>query len=224
LFPLTKETPKSLLKVGSSTVLDIEVGHLMDCGIKDIVITTGHQAEKMEKHVLGKYPHASIALVNNEKYDTTNYIYSMWLARSFTDNDTILLHGDTVFERSILRELVTCSFENAVLVNGMIEAPDKDFKADIRDGIVREIGIDAHGGKGCFCAPIYKLSKTVICRWMEQIERFVEAGEVTCYAEDALNQIAHEIELKPLDYGDRFCMEIDTRDDLEQARGHYEHL
>jgi len=40
---------------------------------------------------------------------------------------------------------------------------------------------------------------------------------VDCYAEDAFNEISAEVLLRPL-YFKEFCMEIDTRADLEKTR------
>lgn len=88
LLPLTKEVPKCLLKVDGKTILDIEIGNLINSGIKDIIITTGYQAEKIEEYINSKYPDINFTLVKNERYDTTNYIYSMgW--HKISDKDCV---------------------------------------------------------------------------------------------------------------------------------------
>lgn len=49
MLPLTKNMPKCLLKINGKTILQHQIDVLKKCGIKEIVIITGHEAEKIEK-------------------------------------------------------------------------------------------------------------------------------------------------------------------------------
>lgn len=40
--------------------------------------------------------------VKNELYKDTNYIYSIYCAREYLDDDILLMHGDLVFESAVL--------------------------------------------------------------------------------------------------------------------------
>jgi len=44
LRPLTDDKPKALMKIGDKTLLDYQMDSLLGCGIKDMIITTGHFA------------------------------------------------------------------------------------------------------------------------------------------------------------------------------------
>jgi hypothetical protein len=54
--------------------------------------------------------------------------------------------------------------------------------------------------------------------WLDEVEKFIEKGEVKRYAEDAFNEISDTIVLRPLYFEDELCMEIDTMGDLEETR------
>jgi choline kinase len=222
LFPMTENLPKSLMTVTDKTILDIELENLTCCGIKKIIITTGHRQEKIAGHIRANYSDIEISLVNNEKFDSTNYIYSIWLTRKLIDDDIVILHGDLVFEKTLLDRLLEHPSENAALINNVIELPKRDFKAVIQDGVIKKIGIEFFGEGAFFCAPLYKFSKAGFLRWMAEIDSFVNEGSVTCYAENAFNNISDEINLTPVYYDKEFCMEIDTAEDLDIARKHYE--
>jgi phosphoenolpyruvate phosphomutase len=224
LMPQTKNLPKSLLKINDKTILDIEMENLAACGIRDIIITTGHKHDVMERYATAKYPSSNISLVRNERFDTTNYIYSIWLTRDHVDDDIVILHGDMVFEAKLLERLLNHPSENGALVNNVVEPPEKDFKAVVKNGFIKKIGVDLSGQDAYFCAPIYKFSKAGFSRWLLEIDSFVKAGNVRCYAEEAFNNIAGKIQLKAVYYGDEFCMEIDTRRDLDLAREYYRNL
>ena len=215
LRPLTDRYPKSLLRVGGKTLIDYQLEALAKHGICDIVITTGHLGKKLEDHVR-KTGATSVQFVHNPEYERTNYIYSLWLTKDLVDDDIVLLHGDLIFDSVLIGKLLEAR-GNRVLVNRYMLSPEKDFKALIERGRVVQIGVNLSGPGTFFCAPMYKFSKSDFLLWLDKIEVFVRQGEVDCYAEDAFNEISDKVLLRPL-YFKEFCMEIDTRADLERTR------
>jgi len=215
LRPLTDRYPKSLLRVGGKTLIDYQLEALAKHGVCDIVITTGHLGKKLEDHVR-KTSAASVQFVKNPEYVRTNYIYSLWLTKGLVDDDIILLHGDLIFDSVLIQKLLAAQ-GNRVLVNRYVLSPEKDFKALIKRGRVVRIGVNLCGPGAFFCAPMYKFSKADFLLWLDKIENFVRQGKVDCYAEDALNEISDDVLLSPL-YFKEFCIEIDTKADLEKTR------
>lgn len=53
LRPLTDNTPKPLLPIGSSTVIDRNIDALRRCGVSDIYVTTRYLADQIEAHFSG---------------------------------------------------------------------------------------------------------------------------------------------------------------------------
>jgi len=215
LRPLTNRIPKPLIKIGDKTLLDYQVESLIKHGIEGVIITTGPFKEKLEEHVQSNY-RIKVWFVNNPRYETTNYIYSLWLTKNLIDSDVLLLHGDLLFDDVLIGRL-TGAKDNRVLVNRKIKPPEKDFKTLIENNRIIKIGVELSGPKAYFCAPMYKFSKADFLRWLAEIDDFIMQGKINCYAEDAFNKISNEIVLRPL-YFEEFCMEIDTMDDLEKAR------
>ena len=218
LMPLTKDIPKSLVRVNSKTIIDIEIENILYCGINRFIITTGYKEDKLRNYVRERYPNLDVIFVENEKYDSTNYIYSMWLTKNFIDDDILLLHGDMVFDKKLLKKLLNAKSSTSVLVNNKIKPPEKDFKAVIENNIVKKIGVNFFGDNAYFSAPIYKFEKARFIRWLEEIDCFIRNGNIKCYAEDAFNKISDEIRLVPTYYNDGFCMEIDDMKDLKIAK------
>ena len=120
LFPLTKEIPKSLVNIGNRTILGHQLSNLFGCGIKDVVITTGFFEGKIKEYIKKRYSNINVSYVNNPRYNSTNYIYSMWLTKEFIDDDIILLHGDLLFDAKLLERLIAAE-GNRVLINKKIE-------------------------------------------------------------------------------------------------------
>jgi phosphoenolpyruvate phosphomutase len=182
-------------------------------------MTTGPFENKIKKYLKNEYPDLNVSYVKNPKYRTTNYIYSMWLTKRLIDDDIILIHGDLLFERKLLERLISEKHANCVLVNKEIKPPpEKDFKAIIENGRVIKIGVEFSGENTYFSAPLYKFSKPDFLYWLNEIEKFVKKGDLKIYAESVFNEISNKILLRPLYFTKEFCMEIDTKEDLEIAR------
>jgi len=218
LRPLTYDIPKPLIKVGNKTILDYQMDNLVGCDIRSIIITTGPFEDKIKRHIKEKYPNLDVSYVNNPKYDTTNYIYSMWLTKRLINDDIILLHGDLLFDRKLLERLIEEKYENCVLVNRQIKPPEKDFKAVIENNRVVKIGVEFSGENAFFSAPLYKFSRSDFLYWLDEIEKFIEKRDTKGYAETVFNEISNKIILRPLYFDDALCMEIDTEEDLKKAR------
>ena len=191
----TKEHPKCMCRIDEQgTIISWQVKLLAQVGIREAVVTTGHY-------------------VPNPDYADTNYIVSMDNARHLLmDDDVISLHGDLVMHPGVMEMLAAASVSCGA-VDASLPLPEKDFKARLQDGRISAIGVDVFGEDCVAFQPAYRFLKKDFRRWMEEIRRFVEAGERKCYAENAFNAVWQEIELYPLDVQGLLCAEIDNMED-----------
>jgi hypothetical protein len=84
LYPLTKNTPKSLIEVGNGiTMLESQLHSLKENGIKDITIIVGYKAEQIEAKIKKYANDFNINTVYNPFYETSNNLISVWMARHF---------------------------------------------------------------------------------------------------------------------------------------------
>lgn len=214
---LTKDRPKCLVMLGDgTTILGRQLSILEKCGVDDIVITTG-QYDREIREACSEYPQLNITFVENELYDSTNYIYSVYKAREHLDDDIILLHGDLVFEEYAILRLID-SKKSCVVTNTFQSDPSKDFKAAIENGRITKISVKLSDG-AVPSQPAYKLLESDMGIWVERIVKYSDEGKRSCYAEDALNDVLDSIDMVPVDLKNILCMEIDDQDDLAFANG-----
>ncbi len=214
---LTREHPKCMTEISPrETILSRQLRLLAEAGIRQVVITTGYYDQVLMDYCKSLNTGLDIAFVRNPRYAETNYIYSIWCARDLLRGEEILLmHGDLVFEPSVLEE-AAASEDSCMKVSSTLPLPEKDFKAVVRDGRVLRVGVD------CFddaleAQALYHLKAEDWDRWLSKIGELCEAGETSCYAEEALNRLEGACRIRALDVGDRLCAEIDTPEDLENV-------
>ena len=171
---LTSEHPKCMTEISArETILSRQLRLLADAGIKDVVMTTGYFDSILVNYCKElDYP-LNITFVNNPLYAETNYIYSIYCAREELDDDIVLMHGDVVFEASVLDDILACE-SSCIKVSSTTPLPDKDFKAVVKDGKVSAVGIEFFDS-AMEAQALYKLNKADWKVWLENICAFCEA-------------------------------------------------
>lgn len=216
---LTKDKPKSMVELkNGETIFERQLRLLRECGIKDVIVTTGPFKEKIEAVTREpQFADMNFTLVENPVYDKTNYIYSMYCAREYLNDDMIMLHGDLVFNKELLKKVLASSDKDLITINHKKKLPEKDFKGRIKNGNLQEVSINIFD-EDCFALqPMYKLSKETLKKWLEKTVEFVQKGETKVYAENAFNEILPNLSVKEFSYENDFIDEVDNPDDLERV-------
>ena len=186
---LTSEHPKCMTEISKSdTILSHQLKLLKAEGIKDIVITTGYFDDILVNYCNSLELGLNYTFVKNPKFDSTNYIYSIYCAKEYLDDDVIMMHGDLVFETKVLEEVINYP-DSCMTVSSTLELPQKDFKAVIEDGKITKVGIEFFD-HAMAAQPLYKLKKEDWKKWLDEICNFCENGTTSCYAENAFNEIS----------------------------------
>ncbi len=138
---ITLNTPKPLLKIANTTIIEYLVNCLKEIGVNKIYIVTGFKS-KMIKSKLGK----SVNYIHNKKFKTTNSIYSLYLAKKYLQNSNfILINGDIFLSKvyflkiknfynstsfGIKRKKYFNGEMNIILKNNLIKKISKNIKSN----------------------------------------------------------------------------------------------
>ena len=210
---LTSEHPKCMTEISPrETILSRQLQQVADVGIREVVITTGLFDRVLTEYCESLDLPLSFTFVKNPIYDKTNYIYSIYCAREYLKDDILLMHGDLVFENSVLDQAL--AFEGSCMtVSSTLPLPEKDFKAQVKNGKVMRVGVDIFD-EAMEAQALYKLKKADWQVWLGKICEFCEAGNTKVYAENALNELNGAANIFALDVQDQLCAEIDNPEDL----------
>jgi len=221
LRPLTNNTPKCLLKVGSKSILELTIENLIANRISDIVIVTGYLDSMIVDFMNEKFPYLKITYCHNELYASTNNIYSLWLAyESLAGDDMLLMDSDIVFDKEIIAKLLNSGFKNCLALkkhnvsdeeikvkadnHGRILEISKEVKPEEAEG--ESIGIEIFSGN--LLTELFSAIK----------HKVVKEKKVNIFYEAAFQELIdnnHDIFI--VDVTEHFCMEIDTAADLQLA-------
>ncbi len=210
---LTSEHPKCMTEISrTETILSRQLNMLVEAGVTEVVMTTGLFDGVLVNYCQSLDLPIHITYVKNPMYKDTNYIYSIYCAREYLDDDIILMHGDLVFESSVM-DAVMVSETSCMTVSSTLSLPEKDFKAVVKNGKVVKVGIEFFN-EAMAAQALYKLKKKDWKVWLDKIVSFCESDKVKCYAENALNEVADQCNITALDIKDDLCSEIDDVKDL----------
>lgn len=209
----TSEHPKCMTEISSKeTILSRQLRQIVDSGIKDVVMTTGLFDSVLVNYCQSLELPLNFMFVNNPAYMETNYIYSIYCAKEYLDDDIILMHGDLVFENDVF-DAVIGSATSCMTVSSTMFLPEKDFKAVIREGHITKVGIEFFNEANA-AFPLYKILKDDWKVWLNRIVKFCESNRKDCYAEIAFNEVSDKCVIYPLDVKNKLCAEIDNPEDL----------
>ena len=223
LRPLTLHTPKCLLKVGERTLLQRSMDALIASGIHQFVIVTGYLHEKIEDFVSQTYGKSiDVCFIHNKDYETTNNIYSLWLARPQADGEEVLLlDSDLLYDGQIVERVLADSHDN-VLTLIRHELGEEEMKV-----VTNTSGAIVEISKTCNPAlaageslGIERMGKVYTTALYEELEVMMneEHLENKFYELAFLRLIAKGITFSVLDVTDLFSCELDTVEDFENAK------
>ncbi len=214
---LVSDHPKCMTRISpTETIISRQLRQIADVGIEEAIITTGPFHDLLTDYCSSLGLPIDITFANNSLFAETNYIYSIFCAKNhLRNNDILMMHGDLVFDDTVL-DLILGLEKSVIAVSTTIPLPEKDFKAVVKDGKIKKIGVEFF--KNAVAAqPLYSLLKNDWELWLDKIIEYCEEGKTSCYAENALNEITEACEILPYDVGDSLCTEIDTPEDLENV-------
>lgn len=217
LRPFTDYQSKGMVPVAGVPIIGRLIGQCMAAGVTDFVVTTGHAADSLIPFCRSLAPKANWQFIHNSRFAETNYIYSLWLARSVIQGDGLLLHTDIICHPEVFKRLA-CQNTSSVVIDPTTPLSTKDFVARLAGNLITEISVGLSGDNTVNCLPLYKLAAVDWAVWLAAIDAAVAAGRVNEYAEVVFNQLSPQFALAPLAcQTGEWILEVDTKDDMLRA-------
>jgi choline kinase len=205
---LDQGLPKCLTPLaGTISILDMQLSHLL-AFTTDIHVVVGFRKEL----VTARY--AGCVFVDNDRFATTNTAVSLALGLESTGNsDVLLINGDVVFEKDVLRRVLSEPSSGMAAKRGAMAEEEMKYRTDADRRIIAlsKALMPAEGeavGINFVCAADVPLLRSAlkICGAQDYFEKGFETA------------IAAGMNVFERDVSDLQCIEVDFPADLEMAR------
>jgi choline kinase len=213
LRPLTDDRPKCLLEVGGRSLLEHQVEALKRCGVTEIVMVVGYHGDQIKARMGNR-----LRYITNERYDQTNSLYSLWLARDELSSGALILNSDVLALPVLFERLVQTPAPAALLVELGEHFEPEDMKVTLNGGHVRDFGKDlpperAHAHN----VGVAKFEHEGALHLVECLDRLVASGHENDWAPVAFKEFARARPLVAVPTAGLPWIEIDYAEDLSRA-------
>jgi len=231
LFPLTKNTPKSLLEIKDGvTLLELQLRNISKCGIKDVSIVTGYLAEQIEAKIKAYSAsfNLNVNIIYNPFYNTSNNLISLWMAKYKMGSDFIVINGDNIFHHNVLERLVKIEDQEITMVVDKKDMyKEEDMKVIMKEDRVlqvsKKIPIEKTNGESVGMIRFKNFGAKLMKETLEQMVRQEDGKKVFWLA--AVQQIIDKgFTVNYLVINENEWSEIDFHPDLKMVRGRLQTL
>ena len=219
LYPLSKNAPKCLTKINGMSILGRLIANLNQHGFKRLVVITGY-LEKCIKDFLGtQIGDITIDYIFSPLYETTNNIYSLWMAREIINEPFLLLESDLVFDGSLLKSML---YPDRIAVAKMQPWMDGTYvtinqsqqvKAFYKDSRAR-LAVDSYKTVNIYCISVSSWRIIV-----KKINQHILEGKTNDYYEIVFSEMIADgsLSFDVVFFDSKPWYEIDTIEDLAKA-------
>src|SRR5664279_2375269 len=224
LAPLTDALPKCLVAMSGVPILERLVHALDGHGFERLVIVTGYKAETLRAYLGESFGGIAVEYLLSPLFETTNNIYSLWLAQQLIDEPFLLVESDVVFDEQLLAPLLE---PGRIAVSRQLPWMGGTTVTLDQDGNVDAFYPPPPGVYGQHCTDAGHFMAVNICSlardtWGEVSERLdshVAAGQTGSFYESVLEEMAAAGSMAPaaVIFPAERWYEIDTPADLTAA-------
>lgn len=216
LEPVSGESVKCLVELGGMTLIERQLGYLRACGITQIGVVVGFQAERIRR-ICGP----NVEYVENPIFAETNSLYSLWLARQLFGKGFVVMNSDVFFHPQLLRDLLTAQYDDAVLVSwrNQTNYGDEEMKVKVRGGQLLDISktMDPKKADGENVG-IVKFGADGASALTKELDKLIANGAKKSWAPRAFLEFSKIRPLHAVSTRGYPWIEIDFPDDLRRAQ------
>jgi choline kinase len=213
-----KSIPKGFLRFGKRPIIEESIDNLLQAGIKQIIIVTGHHFEYYER--LKESYSGIIETVHNSLYALSGSMYSLYCAKDLLIEDFLLVESDIVYEARAILKLLQFPADDAVLLSGPTYSGDEVYVAT--KGI-RIVGMSKDPNKfNAYNAGelvgITKVSQLLFQEMVAEAEIQFNHTLQVAYETDCLSAVSARFPLYHCLVPDLIWSEIDTPSDMRHTQ------
>jgi L-glutamine-phosphate cytidylyltransferase len=219
LYPLTQNEPKCLTIVNTMSILERLIHSLKQHGFKRLVVVTGYLENRIREYLGNQVDNMKIDYVFSPLYETTNNIYSLWMARKVINEPFLLLESDLVFDESLLDAMLYPDRIAVAKVQPWMNGSCVTINESQLVKTFLAFNAESFGEIKYKTVNIYSLSLTSWDCIVKKLDRHISDGKVNDYYETVFAEMITDgsLSLRIVSFDGKPWYEIDTIEDLAEA-------
>ena len=212
-------SPKCLADVSGTPILGRLISSLVENGFKRLVVIVGYRGQQIKDYLDVHSAGLDIHYIESRQYESTNNIYSLWLARNYMRDPFLLIESDLVFDPRLLASMRTS--DRIAVAECRSHMHGTTVSVDT-SGMVASFRVGGLDGPRLpnKTINIYSLSLSTWDEVTRRLELRIAAGRVHDYYESVFGEMAAQgvLPMRAVWFDDGRWSEIDTPEDLLAAR------
>ncbi len=221
LRPLTNNIPKCLARVNEAPILEHLVQSLHQYGFKRLVVVVGYLEQNIRDLLDEIAGSLTVEYIVSPQYETTNNIYSLWLAREIIQEPFLLIESDLIFTPQLLEDMLV---PDRIAISHILPWM-KGSTVTISTHsphYVTDLHINPNGntnGTTYKTVNIYSLSQQSWHRITRRLDFYISTGRVNAFYESVFAEMIADgsLDLECVFFDKAFWYEIDTLHDLREG-------
>ncbi len=209
---VSKGRPKCLLHVGGRPIIEHQIEALNDAGIGKVLVIVGYKANEVRRELGDR-----VEYIENTRYDETNSLYSLWLARDWIEGPFVLMNCDLLYHPQILDRLLARG-GNGLAFDSSSTNGREQTKVAVQEGKVLDLGKDlppeASRGESIGLTCYDERGAEAL---MARADALVRNGAENCWSIEAIRGICTSVEMKAYNIAGMPWVEVDFPNDLVRA-------
>lgn len=225
----TEEIPKVLVEVQNTPLIMYALERLYEQGVEETFIVVGYKKELIMNTCGDSYKTMRIIYVVNDIYETTNNIYSFYLATKLITQDVLMVEGDILFDRKILDDAVAIKRDCNIVVSKYNKATMNGTVIMSEHGVAKSLiikkrqGADFDYANALKTVNIYYFRQEFLSKKLAPaVELYVSNGDLNNYYELIIGSLIYlgDDDIQTILVDEKEWFEIDDEHDLQIAINH----
>jgi choline kinase len=213
LGDVTRDKPKCLVEVGGKPLIKHQLEALADHGVGPVLLVLGYRGEAV-REVVGE----AADYITNTRWEETNSLYSLWLARDWVKGPFLLLNCDLLFHPEIIDRALEGS-GNVLVYDSTSSGGREQTKVAIRERRVLDLGKDVPvGASRGESLGLLKFNADGARALFESVEALIQQGHENTWVTEAVRTTCSTVPIHGVNVAGLPWVEVDFPYDLEQAR------
>ena len=205
--------PKALVELANGkTIIDQQIENITKITeLENIRVVLGYKGHLLEE----QYP--DLEFIYNHRYAETNTSKSLLIGLNGIDDDVIWMNGDVVFDPQILEMIMETPYKNLICVDNK-KVGEEEVKYSLNtEGFIKELSKTVSTPLG-EAVGINRIARNTLPQFIQALK---ECDDQDYFERGVEILIERGEKFKPLNIGERFCVEVDFPEDLKEAKRYF---